>query len=94
MVITQTSPPNITQDITTTHFTPDEYRVMEETAAERHEYCNGEIIAMAGGSEVHSLYKGAIALPPLLRLFYSANCNEYRGEPRVFQEINDQRETG
>ncbi|TAF44595.1 MAG: Uma2 family endonuclease, partial [Oscillatoriales cyanobacterium] len=53
MVITQTNPPNLT-DATKTRFSLDEYRAIEETAEERHEYCNGEIIAMPGGSEVHS----------------------------------------
>ena len=83
MVITQTSPPNITQDITTTRFTPDEYRVMEETAAERHEYRNGEIIAMAGGSEVHS----AIATNLLVYLGFllrDSNFRLYNSDLRVW----------
>ena len=83
MVITQTSPANITQDITTTHFTPDEYRVMEETAAERHEYRNGEIIAMAGGSEVHS----AIASNLLIYLGFllrDSNFRLYNSDLRVW----------
>jgi Uma2 family endonuclease len=83
VVITQTSPPNITQDITTTHFTPDEYRVMEETAAERHEYRNGEIIAMAGGSEVHS----AIASNLLIYLGFllrDSNFRLYNSDLRVW----------
>ena len=54
MVIASTNPPNLASDATTTRFTPDEYRAIEETAEERHEYCNGEMIAMSGGSEVHS----------------------------------------
>ena len=52
MVITQTYAPNL-PDSTNTRFTPDEYRAIEETAEERHEYCNGEILVMSGGSEVH-----------------------------------------
>jgi Uma2 family endonuclease len=83
VVITQTSPPNITQDITTTHFTPDEYRVMEETAAERHEYRNVEIIAMAGGSEVHS----AIASNLLVYLGFllrDSNFRLYNSDLRVW----------
>jgi Uma2 family endonuclease len=83
VVITQTSPPNITQDITTTHFTPDEYRVMEETAAEKHEYRNGEIIAMAGGSEVHS----AIATNLLVYLGFllrDSNFRLYNSDLRVW----------
>ena len=83
MVITQTSPPNIAQDITTTRFTPDEYRVMEETAAEKHEYRNGEIIAMAGGSEVHS----AIASNLLVYLGFllrDSNFRLYNSDLRVW----------
>jgi Uma2 family endonuclease len=83
VVITQTSPPNIAQDITTTRFTPDEYRVMEETAAEKHEYCNGEIIAMAGGSEVHS----AIATNLLVYLGFllrDSNFRLYNSDLRVW----------
>ena len=51
-MITQTNAPNL-PDATKTGFTPDEYRAIEETAEERHEYCNGEIIVMSGGSEVN-----------------------------------------
>jgi hypothetical protein len=28
-------------------------RAIEETAEERHEYCNGDVLAISGGSEVH-----------------------------------------
>jgi len=83
VVITQTSPPSITQDITTTHFTLEEYRVMEETAAQRHEYRNGEIIAMAGGSEVHS----AIATNLLVYLGFllrDTNFRLYNSDLRVW----------
>jgi Uma2 family endonuclease len=52
VVITETNAPNL-PDATKTRFIPDEYRAIEETAEERHEYCNGEIIVMSGGSEVH-----------------------------------------
>src|SRR4028118_1373095 len=52
VVITQTNPPNL-PNATKTRFTPDEYRAIEETAEERHEYCNGEILAISGGSEVY-----------------------------------------
>jgi Uma2 family endonuclease len=83
VVITQTSPPNITQDITTTHFTPDEYRVMEETAAEKHEYRNGEIIAMAGGSEVHS--RLTVNITTLLNVaLRDTNFQTYNGDLRIW----------
>lgn len=51
MVFAQTSLP----DIITTRLMLDEYRAMEETNLEHHEYWNGEIIAMSGGSEFHSV---------------------------------------
>ncbi|MHC5751611.1 hypothetical protein [uncultured Nostoc sp.] len=50
MVFAQTSTP----DVITTRLMLDEYRAIEETNLEHHEYCNGEIIAMSGGSESHS----------------------------------------
>ena len=52
MVITQTNPLNL-PDATKTRFTPDEYRAIEETVEESHEYCNAEILAISGRSEVH-----------------------------------------
>ncbi len=35
-------------------YTPEEYLLFEETAAEKHEYYQGEIFAMSGGSIVHN----------------------------------------
>ncbi|WP_293302748.1 Uma2 family endonuclease [Microcoleus sp. PH2017_27_LUM_O_A] len=60
MVIAQTNPPNL--------------RAIEETAEERHEYCNGEIIAMPGGSEVHS----AIACNLLIYLGFLLRDTDFR----------------
>lgn len=74
MVIAQTNPPNLASDPTATRFTPDEYRAIEETAEERHEYCNGEIIAMSGGSEVHS----AIACNLLIYLGFLLRDTDFR----------------
>lgn len=74
MVITQTSPPNLTPETKTTGFTPDEYRAIEETSEERHEYFNGEIITMSGGSEVHS----AIASNLLIYLGFLLRDTDFR----------------
>lgn len=74
MVIAQTNPPTLPPDATTIHFTPDEYRAMEEIAEERHEYCNGEIITMPGGSEAHS----AIASNLLIYLGFLLRDTEFR----------------
>lgn len=73
MVIAATKPPSLT-DPTKNRFTVDEYRAMEETAQERHEYCNGEIIAMSGGSEVHS----AIACNLLIYLGFLLRDTDFR----------------
>ena len=54
MVSTPTTPANIDAEFTKTHLSLEEYRALEETAEERHEYCNGETIAMPGGSLAHS----------------------------------------
>ena len=74
MVIASTNPPNIASDATKTRFTPDEYRAIEETAEERHEYCNGEMIAMSGGSEVHS----TIACNSLIYLGFLLRDTDFR----------------
>lgn len=50
MVFAQSSPP----EVITSRLALDEYRAMEETNPERHEYRNGEIIIMSGGSVAHS----------------------------------------
>ncbi|TAG97940.1 MAG: Uma2 family endonuclease [Oscillatoriales cyanobacterium] len=73
VVIASTKPPTLT-DPTKTRFTLDEYRAMEETAEERHEYCNGEIITMSGGSEVHS----AIACNLLIYLGFLLRDTDFR----------------
>jgi Uma2 family endonuclease len=70
VVIASTNPP----DATKTHFTLEEYRAIEENAQERHEYCNGEIIAMPGGSEVHS----AIACNLLIYLGFLLRDTDFR----------------
>ena len=46
VVFPQTSPP----DVMIYRLTLDEYRAMEATNPERHEYRNGEVITMLGGS--------------------------------------------
>nr|WP_275974358.1 Uma2 family endonuclease [Argonema galeatum] len=66
--------PNLAPDATKTCFTPDEYRAIEETAEERHEYCNGEMIDMSGGSEVHS----AIACNLLIYLGFLLRDTDFR----------------
>ena len=70
MVFAQTSPP----DAVTTRLMLDEYRAMEQTNPERHEYRNGEIITMSGGSEAHS----AIASNLLIYLGFLLRDTDFR----------------
>ena len=83
MVINQTNPPTTTPDVTTTRFTLEEYRAMESTAEIRHEYRNGDIITMPGGSEAHS----AIASNLLIYLGFllrDTNFRLYNSDLRVW----------
>ena len=70
MVFTQASPP----DVIPTRLTLDEYRAMEENNPERHEYRNGEIVTMSGGSEIHS----AIASNFLIYLGFLLRDTDFR----------------
>ncbi|MBW4614017.1 MAG: Uma2 family endonuclease [Desmonostoc vinosum HA7617-LM4] len=70
MVFAQTNPPNAIK----TRLTLDEYRTIEETNPERHEYRNGEIITMSGGSETHS----AIASNLLIYLGFLLRDTDFR----------------
>ena len=70
MVFTQASPP----DVIPTRLTLDEYRAMEENNPGRHEYRNGEIVTMSGGSEVHS----AIASNFLIYLGFLLRDTDFR----------------
>jgi Uma2 family endonuclease len=83
VAIASTNPPNLSADATKTRFTLDEYRAIEETAAERHEYCNGEIIAMPGGSPAHSRITVDITtcLNTALR---NTNFQTYNGDLRIW----------
>ncbi|MDF0552992.1 Uma2 family endonuclease [Kamptonema sp. UHCC 0994] len=83
MVIAQTNPPNLVPDVTKTHLTPDEYRAIEETAEERHEYCNGEMITMSGGSPAHS--RIAVDITTFLNVaLRDTNFQTYNGDLRIW----------
>lgn len=61
----------------------DEYRQLEESAGERHEYHNGEVIAMTGGTATHAWIIGNLFF--LLRLaFQDTNFRAYGGDLRVW----------
>lgn len=62
--------------------TPAEYAEFEAQSAERHEYLNGEVIAMAGGTEVHSLISSN-AIRKLGNALERRPCRVYEGNMRV-----------
>ncbi|WP_019502010.1 Uma2 family endonuclease [Pseudanabaena sp. PCC 6802] len=74
MAIAQTVPPGSILDRAKFFLTLDEYRSLEETSEERHEYRNGEIFAMSGGSEAHS----AIASNLLIYLGFLLRETDFR----------------
>ena len=70
-----------------TYLTPEEYIAFERKAipdAEtiRHEYVNGELVAMSGASRVHNLITGNI-FGELRNLLKSSGCETYTNEMRV-----------
>ena len=70
-----------------TRLTPEEYIAFERKAppdAEiiRHEYINGELIAMSGASRAHNLITGNI-FGELRTLLRGSRCETYMGDMRV-----------
>lgn len=70
-----------------TYLTPEEYIAFERKAlpdAEtiRHEYLNGELIAMSGASRAHNLITGNIS-GELRNLLRRSSCETYANEMRV-----------
>lgn len=65
-----------------TRITPEQYLERERAADSKHEYWNGEVYAMAGGSPAHSLVIGnvTIALGILLR---GKKCYVFNSDLRV-----------
>lgn len=83
MAIASTNPPNLSAGATKTRLTLDKYRAIEETAEERHEYCNGEIIAMPGGSTAHS--RITVDITTFLNLaLRDTNFQTYNGDLRIW----------
>ena len=70
-----------------TRLTPEEYIAFERKALPdseiiRHEYINGELIAMAGASRAHNLITGNI-FGELRTLLRGSGCETYANEMRV-----------
>lgn len=65
-----------------THFTPDEYLVLERKAAYKSEYFRGEITAMSGASRAHNLITLDIATE-LNNQLRGHECEVYSSDMRV-----------
>ncbi|MEQ8847156.1 Uma2 family endonuclease [Botrimarina sp.] len=63
--------------------TVDEFLVFEEASDTRHEYFDGEIFAMAGGTAAHSLV-AANATAALVNALKGKNCRVYSADLMVF----------
>jgi Uma2 family endonuclease len=61
----------------------EEYRTIAETAEERYEYCNGELVTMQGGSPAHS--RIAVDITTFLNLAVrNTNFQIYNGDLRIW----------
>ena len=59
-----------------------DYLAAEQTSAYRHEYLDGVIVAMAGGSDEHNAISGRIAGLCMMRL--SGSCRYYSPDQRFW----------
>jgi len=64
------------------HISPEEYLTMERNSAEKHEYFNGEIVAMAGATEEHNLIVSNL-VGELHRFLKGKTCRVYPSDLRV-----------
>src|SRR4051794_20961129 len=64
------------------HYTTEEYLAFEREAEIRHEYCNGEIFAMSGGTREHSLIAGNLVTALNIRL-NGTSCEVHGSDMRV-----------
>lgn len=64
------------------YYTKEEYFALEEQAAYKHEYHNGEVVAMAGGSAVHNLI-AANTLRRILEGLDNHDCIGYGSDLKV-----------
>jgi Uma2 family endonuclease len=65
------------------YLTPEEYLAMEETAEVRHEYYQGEIVAMSGGSSNHNKITGSV-YSRMDTAFGEKGCTPYMIDMRVW----------
>lgn len=70
------------------NLTPEEYLALEETSEVRHEYIDGEIYAMAGGTQAHNLI--SLNLAVLLRNYLKNSiCRTFMSDMKV--QLQNQR---
>lgn len=65
-----------------TFYTAEEYLVFEREASEKHEFFNGEIVAMAGASEKHNIISSNIYTEISICL-KDTNCRPFASDMRV-----------
>jgi len=81
MVIAQEKPTIATA--TKNLVTLEEYRAIAETAEERYEYCNGEMIVMSGGTAIHS--RITVEITTCLHISVrGTNFQVYNGDMRIW----------
>lgn len=68
-------------------YTPEEYLALEVKAAHKSEFYDGEIFAMAGGSESHTLISGNIHAELRGRL-RQRPCRAYNSEMKILVKAN------
>src|ERR1700733_3362071 len=64
------------------HYTYLEYRQLEEASSTKHEFLDGEIYAMAGGTPLHAAL-GAAGLTSLANQIAGTPCRAYSADLRV-----------
>lgn len=69
------------------HYTVEEYLAIEREALDKHEYINGEIVAMAGASREHNLI-GGNAFGEIRNQLKGKNCEIYQNDMRVRMKGN------
>ncbi len=67
--------------------TAEEYIEQERTALERHEYFQGEVFAMAGGTTAHSIICMNVSGEFYAQL-KGSNCTVHNGEMRIRTDLN------
>ncbi|MBS2023305.1 MAG: Uma2 family endonuclease, partial [Deltaproteobacteria bacterium] len=66
------------------HYTYDDYLRVEADSDVRHEFLNGEIFAMAGGTPEHAALGASLAFTVRSKL--PANCKQFTSDLRIFIE--------